>query len=114
MVPPVSCLAPQRDSFERDSSVPAGVLIPAARRVAAKLAWVAIACWLAAAVMSLLVVASFGGRPVDLHVRWADTTTDAERVSLERRFHLVDPERREGQTYSYTLIDVSRANIEAL
>ncbi len=90
------------------------MLIPAARRVAATLAWVAIACWLAATVMSLLVVALFGSRPIDLHVRWADSTSDAERVSLERRFHLVDPERREGQTYSYTLIDVSRANIEAL
>jgi hypothetical protein len=49
-----------------------------------------------------------------VRVRWRDGTADWRRIWLEHKYRLVDRAAPEGLSYSYVLMDTSRANIEAL
>jgi len=49
-----------------------------------------------------------------VRVRWRDGTGDWRRIWLEHKYRLVDRAAPDGLSYSYVLLDVSRANIEAL
>lgn len=57
---------------------------------------------------------TFGPRPVYVHVRWAPSIDDTARPRLEERYGLTRAELREGRTWGYTLINLSRDNIRAL
>jgi hypothetical protein len=52
--------------------------------------------------------------PVHVHVRWTPDVTDAERVTLERRFRLIAGQRGEGSTWEYQLTDPSTGNIRSI
>jgi len=59
---------------------------------------------------------AYDTRPVwaAVHVRWAPSVDDAGRQRLEQRYGLVSAALREGRTWNYSLVDLSRTNIEAL
>ena len=59
-------------------------------------------------------LATFGSKPVFIHIRWAPATPDGLRRELEARFGLTAGTLREERTWAYTLTDVSRDNIRAL
>ena len=59
-------------------------------------------------------LATFGSKPVFIHIRWAPATPDDLRRDLEARFGLTVGTLREERTWGYTLTDVSRDNIRAL
>ena len=74
-----------------------------------------------AAVAALLAVAVTLARPAlmqegapRVHVRWADGTTEAQRVAFEAELRLEPVEHKEDQTWRYELTDVSRRAIEAV
>jgi hypothetical protein len=52
--------------------------------------------------------------PVPLHVRWKAGISEAQRTSLERRYHLINGDPREGRTWAYQLSDTSTDNIRAM
>ena len=74
----------------------------------------AAALWSIAAVAYGTLRATFGDRPVYVHVRWAASADDATRLQLEGRYSLEQGEVREGRTWGYALRDRSRDNIKAL
>ena len=73
---------------------------------------VLLAC--AAAATYGVLRASFGPRPVAVHVRWAPALGEAARTALERTHGLALPEPLAGRTWAYALTDLSRENIRAL
>ena len=52
--------------------------------------------------------------PTNVNVRWVEGLAAEKRSALERTFHLVGGEYREGTTWTYELADHSTQNIEAL
>jgi hypothetical protein len=52
--------------------------------------------------------------PTSVNVRWVEGLAAEKRSALERTFHLVGGEHREGTTWTYELADHSTQNIEAL
>lgn len=73
----------------------------------------AVLCLLAAVVYGGLRV-TYGQRSAFVHVRWADTVDAGARAAFERQFRLVPVEARDGSTWRYQLMDVSRGNIERI
>lgn len=49
-----------------------------------------------------------------INIRWAPGVDDPQRAMVERRFHLLRGELRDGRTWAYDLGDVSRGNVRAL
>jgi hypothetical protein len=49
-----------------------------------------------------------------VHVRWSAGVDDDERAALERRFSLLNGERRQGETWEYDLVDLESASVIAL
>ena len=47
-------------------------------------------------------------------VRWAPSVTADVQSQLERKYHLISPQRTEGRTFSYDLTDLSRDNIRTM
>lgn len=83
---------------------------PAARRlVVASLLLLAVA-----AVTYGTLRLTFGPRPAYVHIRWAPAVDNAARERLEQQYSLTRPEFKEGSTWGYTLLDLSRDNIGAL
>ena len=70
--------------------------------------------WTIAAVSYGVVRLTFGPRPVYVHVRWASEVDEAARQRLEGQYHLTQGEPRDGRTWGYALVDLSRDNIRAL
>jgi hypothetical protein len=71
--------------------------------------------FVAAAVVTYTVLrAEFGDRPAHINVRWAPSVTPDVQSQLERKYHLISPQRTEGRTFSYDLTDLSRDNIRAM
>lgn len=56
----------------------------------------------------------FGPAAAWVNVRWAPHVDEPRRQALERQFHLVEGEPREGTTYLYLLVDTSFGNIREL
>jgi hypothetical protein len=73
-----------------------------------------IACVAAAAVTYIVLRAEFGDRPAHINVRWAPSVTADVQSQLERKYHLISPQRTEGRTFSYDLTDLSRDNIRTM
>jgi hypothetical protein len=49
-----------------------------------------------------------------VHVRWSAGVDDDQRAALERRFSLLNGERRQGETWEYDLVDLAAASVTAL
>jgi len=49
-----------------------------------------------------------------VHVRWGASIEDDRRAALERRFSLLNGERRQDDTWVYDLADVAPASVTAL
>ena len=75
---------------------------------------ISIAFVAAAGVMYMVLRAEFGDRPAHINVRWAPSVTPDVQSQLERKYHLISPQRTEGRTFSYDLTDLSRDNIRAM
>lgn len=71
-------------------------------------------CLLTAAASYGTLQVTFGPRPAEIHVRWAIEVDDSTRQSAERRYHLSHGVQLDGRTWTYTLGDLSRANVSAL
>lgn len=84
------------------------------RGAAYRLLIVGLVCWATAAVVYGTLRLSFGPRPVYIHVRWAPAVDEAARERLEQVYSLSLGELREGRTWGYRLLDVSRNNIRTL
>ena len=84
------------------------------RRSGGPLVAVGVALCLLAGVAFGTLRLTYGQRPADIHVRWADTVTTASRQQLERAYNLTLGEQLEGRTWGYTLTDVSTGNIRRL
>src|SRR5688500_20179500 len=52
--------------------------------------------------------------PVHIHVRWKADMTDAERIRLERAFHLANSLHSEGTTWDHQLANPSTTEIRAI
>ena len=53
-------------------------------------------------------------RAPEIHVRWAAGVGEESRGTLAERYLLEKPKDREGNTWTYNLLDTSRRNIQAL
>ena len=53
-------------------------------------------------------------RPAQVHIRWAPSADDEGRERLEQQFGLTTGEPLDDRTWGYYLVDLSRANIEAI
>jgi hypothetical protein len=73
----------------------------------------AVLCALAAGSYGTLR-AAYDPPPAYVNVRWAPAVSDEARQQLEAQYTLTAGEPREGRTWGYYLIDVSRANLRAL
>jgi hypothetical protein len=65
----------------------------------------------AAAILRISAPSPFAPR---VHVRWSERVQDDQRAALERRFSLLNGERRENNTWEYDLVNLEPASINAL
>ena len=84
------------------------------RAMKVRLFVMALLCFALAAAASATLRLAFGPRPVFIHVRWAPIVDGTLRQGFERRHRLADAEQLEGQTFGYSLLDTSDANVRAL
>jgi hypothetical protein len=70
-----------------------------------------IAVLAAAVVVRLSAPSPFAPR---VHVRWSPTLPVEQRATLERRFSLVNGERREDETWAYDLVNLELASVTDL
>ncbi|MDA1184784.1 MAG: hypothetical protein O2930_09090 [Acidobacteria bacterium] len=57
---------------------------------------------------------TYGQRPADVNVRWAESVNATSRDQLELAYHLTRGEQLEGRTWSYRVTDVSKDNLRRL
>ena len=69
---------------------------------------------IATGLTGLILLRAWPESPVHIHVRWKPGVTQADRVELERRFHLTNGETLEEPSWEYLLTDSSTANIRAI
>lgn len=84
------------------------------RSAARRLVLTGLVLWAVAAAAYLGLRTIFGDRPVTVHVRWAPSVDEPTRQRLERRYHLTQPEPREGRTFGYALTNLSTDNVRSL
>jgi hypothetical protein len=74
----------------------------------------ALVLWAGAALAYGTLRLVYGARPADVNVRWSASVDAAYRRQLETKYSLAGGMPREGTTWSYSLTDLSRANVRAL
>jgi hypothetical protein len=74
----------------------------------------AVVAWLLATLVFGALRLTLGERPAFVHVRWSAGVDENLRRRLEQTYKLDPVEFKEGTTWAYYLVDVSRANIRAL
>jgi hypothetical protein len=84
------------------------------RRVQLAIAGLVAAFGVATGLTGVILLRAWPQSPVHVHVRWKPDVSQAERVELERRFHLTNGESLEEPSWEYLLTDPSTANIRAI
>ena len=84
------------------------------RRVQLAVAGLAAAFVAVTGLTGLILLRAWPESPVHVHVRWKPDVTQAQRIELERRFHLTNGESREEPSWEYLLADSSTGNIRAI